>query len=208
MKFACFILLAATAVMVKAASDDAETLKHLKDREGYATVGYFPTSNSGVTIGIGIDLGQQTVAALTAKGISATILAKLLPYIGYRSSAALYAVGLSEKNLVLTTAEADALSLPFIKELNTIVSPYSVNMDKKGHAALVSLRHWAGSLGCSNCKLSITSGGVDTNPLWTAISGKTATNAQVKAALIKTRDGKTAGTVSYNRLNHEITYLA
>ena len=207
MKFVCIILLAVTAVMVKAASDDAETLRHLKDREGYATVGYFPTSSSGVTISVGIDLGQQTLAGLTAKGISSTILAKLKPYIGYTSKSALYAAGLNERNLVLTTAEADALVMPFIRELNTIVAPYSNNMDKKGHAVLVSLRHWAGSLGCNNCKLSYTSGGVDTNSLWAAISGKTATNAQVKAALLKTRNGKTVGSVSYNRLNQEYIYL-
>ena len=208
MKLACFFLLAVSAAMVKAASNDAETLKHLKDREGYATVGYFPTADSGVTIGIGIDLGQQTLTGLAAKGISATILTKLTPYIGYRSKAALTAAGLNEKNLVLTTSEADALSLPFIKELNTIVTPYSANMDIKGHAALVSLRHWAGSLGCTGCKLSISSPTGEINPLWQAISGKTATNAQVRAALIKTRDGKAVGTVAYNRLNHEITYLA
>ena len=41
-----------------------EVLKHLKHREGFATVGYLPTDQSGVTIGIGIDLGQQTKKGL------------------------------------------------------------------------------------------------------------------------------------------------
>ena len=215
MKFACFVLLALSAVLVKAASDDAETLKHLKDREGYSTVGYFPTDTSGVTIGIGIDLGQQTKTGLTAKGISSTIITKLEKYLGYKSKAALYAAGLNEKNLVLTTAEADALSMPFIKEAINIVLPYSTNMSIKGHAALVSLRHWAGSLGCNNCKLSTKVNGVDTNYIWQAISGKTATTAQLKTALEKLVAGNkkecdsiTSNKPSYcTRPQHEVDYL-
>lgn len=207
MKLEFILVIALSAMLANAASDDAETVKHLKDTEGFATVGYFPTTDSGVTISVGVDLGQQTKAGLIAKGISTTIINKLAPYIGYRSKAALYAAGLNERNLVLTVTEAEALIQPFIKELNTIVAPYSANMNKKGHAVLVSLRHWAGSLGCSNCKLSVTVNGVDTNYIWKAISGKTATNAQLKAAIIKTRDGKAVGSVSYNRLNKEATYL-
>ena len=183
------------------------TLAHLKEREGYATVGYLPTTTSGVTIGIGIDLGQQTKTGLIAKGVSSTIVTKCEKYLGLTSKAQLDAKGYKASDLVLSVAEADALSKPFIIDSYNIALPYAVNMDAKGLAVLVSLRHWAGSLGCSNCKLSITVNGVDVNYLWNAIQAKTATNAQLKAALQKTLPGKAVGSVSYNRINHEIVYL-
>ena len=183
------------------------TLAHLKEREGYATVGYLPTTTSGVTIGIGIDLGQQTKTGLIAKGVNSTIVTKCEKYLGLTSKAQLDAKGYKASDLVLSVAEADALSKPFIIDSYNIALPYAVNMDAKGLAVLVSLRHWAGSLGCSNCKLSITVNGVDVNYLWEAIKAKTATNAQLKAALQKTLPGKAVGSVSYNRINHEIVYL-
>jgi hypothetical protein len=62
-------------------------------------------------------------------------------------------------------------------------------------------------LGCLNSKLSITVNGVDTNYLWKAIKARTATHAQLKAALQKTLPGKAVGSVSYDRINHEIVYL-
>jgi hypothetical protein len=183
------------------------TLAHLKDREGYATVGYLPTTTSGCTIGVGIDLGQQTKTGLLAKGVSTAIVTKCEKYLGLTSKAQLDAKGLIASNLVLSVAEADALSKPFIMDSYNIALPYAAKMDAKGLAVLVSLRHWAGSLGCSNCKLSITVGGVDVNYIWNAIKLKTATNAQLKAAMQKTLPGKAVGSVSYNRINHEIVYL-
>ena len=80
-------------------------------------------------------------------------------------------------------------------------------MDDKGLAVLVSLRHWAGTLGCTNCKLSISVAGKDVNYVWNAIQGKIATNAQLKTALKNTLPGKTVGTATYNRIQHEINYL-
>lgn len=183
------------------------TLAHLKDREGYATVGYLPTTTSGVTIGIGIDLGQQTKTGLIAKGVSSTIVTKCEKYLGLTSKAQLDAKGLKASNLVLSVAEADALSKPFVMDSYNVALPYATKMNAKGLAVLVSLRHWAGSLGCSNCKLSIAVYDVDVNYVWAAIKNKTATNAQLKTALQKTLAGKTVGSVSYNRINHEIVYL-
>ena len=200
-----FLLSLTISCFVKANYD--VTLAHLKDREGYATVGYLPTTTSGCTIGIGIDLGQQTKTGLIAKGVSTTIVTKCEKYLGLTSKAQLDARGLRASDLVLSVAEADALSKPFIMDSYNIALPYAVNMDAKGLAVLVSLRHWAGSLGCSNCKLSITVGGVDVNYIWEAIKLKTATNAQLKAAMQKTLPGKTVGSVSYNRINAEILYL-
>jgi hypothetical protein len=201
------ILLIALLPVVYGDARYDETLRHLKDREGFATVGYLPTITSGVTIGIGIDLGQQTKTKLVGLGVSPTIISKVEKYLGYTSKAQLDAAGLVASSLVLTVAEAEAISKPYIMEGYGIVLPYAVNMDNKGMAVLVSLRHWAGSLGCSNCKLSITVNGVDKNYLWEAIKGKTATNAQLKTALKSTVVGKPVGSVAYNRINHEITYL-
>jgi hypothetical protein len=185
-----------------------ETLKHLKDREGFATVGYLPTTSSGVTIGIGIDLGQQTKTGLQSRGISSSIISKLEKYLGFKSKAQLDAAKLTPSNLVLTQSEAESLSKPFILESYDAVAPYAVNLDDKGNAVLVSLRHWCGSLGCSNCKLSILVNGVDTNYLWNEIKGKTARNEQIKQALMKTLQGKLPiGSATYNRIKHEINYL-
>jgi hypothetical protein len=206
MKFIFFAIVSSTLLCLVHANYQI-TLAHLKDREKYATVGYLPTTDSGVTIGIGIDLGQQTKAGLIAKGVSSTIVTKCEKYLGLTSKAQLDAKGYKASNLVLTSPEADALSKPLIIDSYNVALPYAVNMDAKGLAVLVSLRHWAGSLGCSNCKLSITVNGVDVNYVWRAIQAKTATNAQLKAALQNTLAGKTVGSSSYNRINHEIVYL-
>ncbi|RNA24575.1 hypothetical protein BpHYR1_010718, partial [Brachionus plicatilis] len=76
MKFLSFLIVATSIALISADATYDEILRHLKDREGFKTVGYFPTLSSGVTIGIGIDLGQQTKAGLQAKGISASIISK------------------------------------------------------------------------------------------------------------------------------------
>lgn len=208
MKFLTILLIATSVALISADATYDEILKHLKDREGFKTVGYFPTTSSGVTIGIGIDLGQQTKTGLQAKGVSATIISKVEKYIGYTSKAQLDAAGLTASNLVLTVAEAEAISKPFIVEAYNKILPYASFMDNKGKAALVSLRHWAGSLGCSNCKLSITVNGIDTNYLWNTIKTKLANNLMVKTALSQTLVGKTVGSVSFNRISHEIAYLS
>jgi hypothetical protein len=206
MKFIFFAIVSSILLCLVNANYDV-TLAHLKDREGYATVGYLPTTTSGVTIGLGIDLGQQTKAGLIAKGVSSTIVTKCEKYLGLTSKAQLDAKVYKASNLVLSVFEADALSKPFVMDSYNVALPYAVNMDAKGLAVLVSLRHWAGSLGCSNCKLSILAKGADVNYLWEAIKGKTATNAQLKAALQKTLPGKAVGSVSYNRIYLEIVYL-
>ena len=206
MKFIFIAIVSSILLFLVNANYDV-TLAHLKDREGYATVGYLPTTASGVTIGVGIDLGQQTKTGLIAKGVSSTIVTKCEKYLGLTSKAQLDAKGLKASNLVLSVAEADALSKPFVMDSYNVALPYATKMNAKGLAVLVSLSHWAGSLGCSNCKLSIAVYGVDVNYVWAAIKNKTATNAQLKTALQKTLAGKAVGSVSYNRINHEIVYL-
>ena len=142
MKFIFFAIVSSILLCLVNANYDV-TLAHLKDREVYATVGYLPTTTSGVTIGIGIDLGQQTKTGLLAKGVSSTIVTKCEKYLGLTSKAQLDAKGYKASDLVLSVAEADALSKPFIIGSYNIALPYAVNMDAKGLAVLVSLRHWA-----------------------------------------------------------------
>ena len=77
------------------------------------TRGYVPMKNgavlgvSGVTIGTGVDLGQQTAAGLMDMGVDYAIVKKLLPYIGLKKLAAVDA--LKRQALTLTAAEVKAL---------------------------------------------------------------------------------------------------
>ena len=196
-----------------------EVLKHLKDREGFATVGYLPTYQSGVTIGIGIDLGQQTKKGLEKMKIESSIIKKLEPYLGLKSRAQLERKKLRASNLKLTNKEAELLSIAFIMDSIHTVQPYAKKMDSqgKGLATLVSLRHWAGSLGCtnSNCKLVVTVSEKNgkkkqINYVWDAIKDSKATKATLKTALEKTlatiKNQK--GTARYNRIKAEIAYLS
>ena len=80
--------------------------------------GYVPAQNgvalgvSGVTIGTGVDLGQQTGPGLMDMGVSHEIVKKLLPYIGLKKAAAQDA--LKRQPLTLSPAEVDALDAAVI----------------------------------------------------------------------------------------------
>jgi hypothetical protein len=67
--------------------------KFIGEQEGAGVcTGYVPvadTSNSGVTIATGVDLGQQSSAGLAGLGLSAALQDKLAPYCGLRKQAAL-----------------------------------------------------------------------------------------------------------------------
>ncbi len=77
------------------------------------TRGYVPMKNgavlgvSGVTIGTGCDLGQQTAAGLMDMGVPHSIVIKLLPYIGLKKQAAVEAIKCQP--LTLTAAEIKTL---------------------------------------------------------------------------------------------------
>ena len=188
-----------------AANIQSEILLHLKDMEGFKTTGYFPTDQSGVTIGIGIDLGQHTQIS----GISSTIQNKIQKYLGLKTRAEVERKGLKASDLKLSVQEAEELSMVFIKDSINAVSQYTKNMNDKGFAVLVSLRHWNGFLSCSGgCKLSNLVNGKYVNYVWDAISGGAATNSQLKAALQATLKGKTQGTITFNRIQREIDYLS
>ena len=188
-----------------AANTQSEILPHLKDMEGFKTTGYFPTDQSGVTIGIGIDLGQQN----RISGISSTIQNKIQKYLGLKTRAEVERKGLKASDFKLNVQEAESLSMVFIKDSINAVSQYAKNMNDKGFAALVSLRHWNGFLSCSGagCKLSNLASGKYVNYVWNVISGGAATNSQLKTALQNTLKGKTQGTATYDRIQREINYL-
>ena len=91
--------------------------------EGYVLKGYVPnpeTSNSGVTVGSGVDLGQMQASQLTS--LPQDLQALLAPYLGLRKQAAVAA--LQARPLTITAAQADALdalarggALTFIQQL-------------------------------------------------------------------------------------------
>lgn len=62
---------------------------------------------SGVTVGTGLDLGQQSLSGLQRMGIPAHILDRLRPYIGLKKSAAVQA--LAAHPLTLTDSDVDAI---------------------------------------------------------------------------------------------------
>lgn len=67
-----------------------------------------PMGVSGVTIGVGVDLGQQSVAKLVHWGVGDDLMAKLRPYIGRKDKAACEA--LQKAPLALSEDEARALT--------------------------------------------------------------------------------------------------
>ena len=83
-----------------------------KRRNYYGTNGtpdmWDPMGVSGVTVGVGVDLGQQSEAKLRKWGVSEVLLDKLRPYIGKADKAA--AIALHKASLNLTDAEAMELT--------------------------------------------------------------------------------------------------
>lgn len=75
---------------------------------GYDVSKLDPMGVSGVTIGIGVDLGQQTEHQLRKWGVSEALLRKLQPYIGLPDKAA--CVALQKQPLTLTEEEAHELT--------------------------------------------------------------------------------------------------
>lgn len=69
---------------------------------------YDPMGVSGVTIGVGVDLGQQRADQLRKWGVSDELMQKLMPYIGKADAAA--AQALYRQALTLSIDEARALT--------------------------------------------------------------------------------------------------
>lgn len=87
--------------------------------------GYVPCKNgvplgvSGVTIGTGVDLGQQTAAGLLDMGVPHSIVIKLLPYIGLKTAAAVKAIQMQPLNLTATEVKAldDAVIGRYVRDI-------------------------------------------------------------------------------------------
>ena len=74
----------------------------------YAPALYGPIIGaSGVTVGTGLDLGQQAEADLRRMGVSDALIARFRPYLGKRTAEA--AAALAAAPLTLSDAECDAL---------------------------------------------------------------------------------------------------
>jgi hypothetical protein len=87
----------------------------LKRYEGDSRKGYIPQDRdgtpigaSGVTIGAGLDLGQQSRQSLAAMGLSEALMARFRPYLGIQGRAAQYV--LSRDPLELSAEETEALN--------------------------------------------------------------------------------------------------
>jgi hypothetical protein len=98
---------------------------------GQVLSGYVPDasgSQSGVTLGTGVDLGQRSESDLDRLDIAADLKAKLKPYCGKKSKDA--ADYLKKNPLVITAADASALDLA-IKQplLDRLVAAYDNAVD-------------------------------------------------------------------------------
>ena len=124
---------------------------------GGITRGYVPSKNgvalgvSGVTIGTGVDLGQQTGAALWDMSVPHGVVKKLLPYMGLKKEAARAA--LQRQPLTLSKAEVKALDDAVIgRYVRNIAAFYNKNLPaqtfdlipREAQAVLVSVLYQRG----------------------------------------------------------------
>ncbi|QOL14940.1 pesticin C-terminus-like muramidase [Dickeya dianthicola] len=96
-------------------------ISFLRVSEGMKTDGYVPLNqdgtpveNSGVTIGMGIDLGQREAKDLIRDGVPSSIVEKLKPYMKLKKTNALHKI--REMPLKLTSNEASILSNIYIQK--------------------------------------------------------------------------------------------
>ena len=123
-----------------------DLLEVLEDNK---TSGYVPEgrSKSGVTIGIGFDIGQHSVTDLERMGLSSDIIAKFTPYVNKTGQAAKNA--LIKDPLSLTDAE--------VEDVNTVVLrkkyegfekryPKYANIPDEGKRAVMFSAYYGGGL--------------------------------------------------------------
>lgn len=99
------------------------------DLEGSTNTGYVPdpeTSNSGVTVAVGFDLGARSEQDLNDLGLSSDLVDKLKPYLGLKKQAAVDALAASP--LTITDDEADEIE-EAVRESETdrIVNAYNAS---------------------------------------------------------------------------------
>ena len=101
-------------------------------------VGFVPQKDgevigtSGVTVGTGIDLGQQSAARLRQLGISDDIISKVRPYLGVKEGAAVQLV--RQQPLNLSRQEVDELNVAFLRADITSI------LDKVGEERFMQLQ--------------------------------------------------------------------
>lgn len=106
----------------------------IEEVEGYSLVGYVPEDDggaylSGVTIGMGYDLGQQTWVGLKALCLPRDTEKALEPYLGLTGETAKQA--LKEKPLTLSRGAVDILNKKVIDSYAVRLS-LAYNQDSKG----------------------------------------------------------------------------
>jgi len=211
----CDVMLAGRTLICKESGrpDCKDNFAWVTQREGgMKLVGYIPTPRSGVTIGVGIDLGQQSEEDLQRLKVPASIIVKVHPYLGLKTAEEVAKKGLKPENLKLSLDEAQALTFPFLNEDLDKVTPYCDNLSCNGTDVLVSLRHWAGSLGNSHpdgklCVEDPPGSRQCQNFLWQAIKADTATDKDIKTALGATLNLLRPRSGAYNRVKAEISHL-
>ncbi len=96
----------------------------IRELEGSRLQGYVPnpeTSNSGVTIGTGFDLGARNLADLNNLGLSSSLIDKFKPYLGLKKSNAVKK--LDDIPLSITSSEAEVLEEKVkVSETNKIIT--------------------------------------------------------------------------------------
>ncbi|HEB6949040.1 TPA: glycosyltransferase, partial [Salmonella enterica subsp. enterica serovar Hvittingfoss] len=114
-------------------SKDILDLDFLHASEGYRSEAYWPGASSGITIGYGVDIGQQSETGLIKWGVPQSIIDKIKDYLGVTGEAAdTILSGLKDKTLGLSDSEIKQLS-DIVKKQTTenIINKY------KQHLALV-----------------------------------------------------------------------
>ena len=110
-----------------------------------------PLGVSGVTIGTGVDLGQQTRAGLIGMGVPSAVVGKLVPYLGLKQSAAQDA--LRQRPLILAPAEVADLDAAVISRYTRdIAARYDrdkpvnafASLPKQAQAVIVSILYQRG----------------------------------------------------------------
>lgn len=106
--FASLIIVLSSVILIDAGEIDHAFINTLEG--GQILEGYVPqaiTSQSGVTIASGVDLGSRTEAKLNSLGLDPSLVTRLKPYLGLKKT---IAKQYEDANpLVISKADADAL---------------------------------------------------------------------------------------------------
>jgi len=123
--------------------------------EGFSVVAYVPepyTSNSGVTIASGFDLGQTNAYDIIALSLPKDLQDKLLPYIGLKGIAALdfikkYPLKLTKKEVKLINKAVKKVHVERLTDEYNLNSDYTfMFLDSKKQTAIASVAFQYGSL--------------------------------------------------------------